>query len=171
MTAVLSSQKTNMKITSEASDAAVLEELGRRVARVRLEKNLTQAQLAERADVAKRTVERLEAGSVAPQLAGFVRICRALDLVERFEHLVPELAANAAAPADFGVQPRRRASRPGPRGQARGAPRGSGAAAAVPKTVRAVEVPRVGNDAPAKAVVAAASERAADVVVVAHHLN
>ena len=160
-----------MKITSETSDAAVLEELGRRLARVRLAKNLTQAQLAEKADVAKRTVERLESGSVAPQLAGFVRICRALDLVERFEHLVPELAANEAAPADFRVQPRRRASRPGARGAARGAPRGRGAAAAAPQMVRAAEVPPVGNEAPAKGAAAAASERAADVVVVAHHLN
>lgn len=160
-----------MKITSEASDAAVLEELGRRLVQVRLEKNLTQAQLAERAEVAKRTVERLEAGRVAPQLAGFVRICRALDLVERFEHLVPEVAANEAAPADFGGQPRRRASKAGARGPARGAPRGSGAAAAGPQTVRAVEAPTVGSEQPAKGVVAAALERAADVVVVAHHLN
>lgn len=159
-----------MKITSEASDGAVLEELGRRLARVRLAKNLTQAQLAEKADVAKRTVERLESGSVAPQLAGFVRICRALDLVERFEQLVPEVVANEGARVDFGVQPRRRASKAGARGPARGAPRGSGAAA-VPRTVRAVEAPTVGNEAPAGGVVAAASERAADVVVVAHHLN
>ena len=167
-----------MKITSEASDGAVLAELGRRLARVRLAKNLTQAQLAEKADVAKRTVERLESGSVAPQLAGFVRICRALDLVERFEQLVPEVAAHEGARVDFGVQPRRRASKAGARGPARGAPRGSGAAAAVPRTVRAVEAPTVGNEAPAEGneapaegVIAAASERAADVVVVAHHLN
>jgi hypothetical protein len=33
------------------------------------------------------------------------------------------------------------------------------------------EAPAVGNEAPAEGVVAAASERAADVVVVAHHLN
>jgi hypothetical protein len=37
--------------------------------------------------------------------------------------------------------------------------------------VRAAEVPPVGNEAPAKGAAAAASERAADVVVVAHHLN
>jgi hypothetical protein len=37
--------------------------------------------------------------------------------------------------------------------------------------VRAVEAPAVGTEQPAKGVVAAALERAADVVVVAHHLN
>ncbi len=79
-----------MKITKQAADQAVLRELGGRLARVRLERNLTQAQLAEQAGVSKRTVERLESGSVATQLSGFLRVCRVLDLVERLELLVPE---------------------------------------------------------------------------------
>ena len=48
-----------MKITKQATDEAVLSELGGRLAQVRLERNLTQAQLAEQAGVSKRTVERL----------------------------------------------------------------------------------------------------------------
>src|SRR5512144_2962471 len=79
-----------MKLTKQATDAAVLGELGSRLAQVRLERNLTQAQLAEQAGVSKRTVERLESGSVATQLSGFIRVCRVLDLVERFDLLVPE---------------------------------------------------------------------------------
>ena len=67
-----------------------MSELGRRLARVRLERNLTQAQLAEQAGVSKSTVERLESGSVATQLSGFIRVCRVLDVIERFEMLVPE---------------------------------------------------------------------------------
>jgi transcriptional regulator with XRE-family HTH domain len=78
-----------MKITKQATDDAVLSELGGRLAQVRLERNLTQAQLAEQAGVSKRTVERLESGSVATQLSGFIRVCRVLDLVERFDLLVP----------------------------------------------------------------------------------
>ena len=78
-----------MKITKQATDEAVLSELGGRLAQVRLERNLTQAQLAEQAGVSKRTVERLESGSVATQLSGFIRVCRVLDLVERFDLLVP----------------------------------------------------------------------------------
>lgn len=79
-----------MKITKEATDAAILSELGGRLAQARLERNLTQAQLAEQAGVSKRTVERLESGSVATQMSGFIRLCRVLNLVERFELLVPE---------------------------------------------------------------------------------
>ena len=79
-----------MKIAKQASDEAILSELGGRLARVRLEQNLTQAQLAEQAGVSKRTVERLESGSVATQLSGFIRVCRVLDLVERFDLLVRE---------------------------------------------------------------------------------
>jgi transcriptional regulator with XRE-family HTH domain len=79
-----------MEITKQDTDEAVLSELGGRLAHVRLERNLTQAQLAEQAGVSKRTVERLESGSVATQLSGFIRVCRVLDLVERFDLLVPE---------------------------------------------------------------------------------
>jgi transcriptional regulator with XRE-family HTH domain len=57
---------------------------------VRLGRNLTQAALAEQAGVSKRTVERLEAGAVATQFSGFVRVCRVLGLLEGFENLVPE---------------------------------------------------------------------------------
>ena len=79
-----------MKIEKQATDEAILSELGRRLAQVRLQRNLTQARLAEQAGVSKRTVERLESGGVATQLSGFIRVCRVLELVERFNLLVPE---------------------------------------------------------------------------------
>jgi transcriptional regulator with XRE-family HTH domain len=79
-----------MKMTKHATDEAVLSELGGRLARLRLDRNLTQAQMAAQAGVSKRTVERLESGSVATQLSGFIRVCRVLDVVERFDALVPE---------------------------------------------------------------------------------
>lgn len=79
-----------MKMGKRATDEAVLGELGARLAKARLERNLTQAQLAAEAGVSKNTVQRLESGSVATQLSGFIRVCRVLDLVERFDLLVPE---------------------------------------------------------------------------------
>jgi transcriptional regulator with XRE-family HTH domain len=78
-----------MKLSNQLTDEAILKELGGRLAGVRLGRNLTQAALAEQAGVSKRTVERLEAGAVATQLSGFVRICRVLGLLEGFENLVP----------------------------------------------------------------------------------
>jgi transcriptional regulator with XRE-family HTH domain len=99
-----------MKITKQATDAVILGELGGRLAKVRLERNLTQAQLATQAGVSKRTVERLEAGAVATQLSGFIRVCRTLDLVERFELLVPEPAPSPVAQLKLGGKQRQRAA-------------------------------------------------------------
>ncbi len=88
--------------------------MGERLAKIRLDRNLTQAQLATQAGVSKRTVERLEAGAVATQLSGFIRVCRVLDLIERFDLLVPEpvpspvaqLKLAAETPARFHRQAR-----------------------------------------------------------------
>lgn len=85
-----------MKISSQAVDATILRELGERLTRVRLERNLTQAALAEQAGVSKRTVERMEAGGPT-QLVNLVRVCRALDLLERFEAMIPEPVVSPVA--------------------------------------------------------------------------
>jgi transcriptional regulator with XRE-family HTH domain len=79
-----------MKIVVWMSDVAVLQELGSRIATLRLQKNLTQATLAEEAGVSKRTVERMEKGETGMQFVAFMRICRVLGLLDRFEELVPK---------------------------------------------------------------------------------
>jgi transcriptional regulator with XRE-family HTH domain len=55
-----------MPIQPLRSDVALLQELGQRIARLRLERNLTQPQLAEQAGISKRTLERLESGGTPP---------------------------------------------------------------------------------------------------------
>lgn len=79
-----------MKITAQLTDEGILRELGARLGSARLGLNLTQAMLADQAGISKRTVERLESGAVATQLSGFLRVCRTLGLLERFESLIPE---------------------------------------------------------------------------------
>jgi transcriptional regulator with XRE-family HTH domain len=79
-----------MPIQRLMSDEDLLHELGHRIARLRLERNLSQAQLAEQAGISKRTLERLEAGAAATQLSLFLRVLRQLDLLERLELLLPE---------------------------------------------------------------------------------
>jgi transcriptional regulator with XRE-family HTH domain len=76
-----------MEISESMADDAILAELGERLARRRLDLQLTQAALAEQAGVAKRTVERIEAGASA-QLTSLVRILRVLDLLSGLEQLV-----------------------------------------------------------------------------------
>lgn len=80
-----------MKITSGLTDDAVLSEVGERVARTRLARNMTQSALAAEAGVSTSTLARLESGAVGTQLSGLVRVCRALGLLGGFDQLVPEL--------------------------------------------------------------------------------
>ena len=77
------------------SDDAILTELGGRLARRRIDLDLTQAALAHEAGVSKRTVERIESGASA-QMVSIIRICRVLDLVSGLDRLVPQ----AGPPAD-----------------------------------------------------------------------
>lgn len=77
-----------MRISGDLSDEAVLLELGERLARRRIALDLTQAQLAERAGIAKRTLERMEAGASA-QLSSLIRVLRAVDLLESLDQLLP----------------------------------------------------------------------------------
>ena len=78
-----------MKISKLLADDAILAELGERLARRRLDLQLTQADAAEQAGIAKRTLERIEAGHSA-QLSSMIRIFRVLDLLPGLESLIPE---------------------------------------------------------------------------------
>lgn len=100
-----------MPIQRLMSDEALLKELGQRLARLRLERNLTQAALAEQAGISKRTLERLESGAAATQLSLFLRVLRQLDLLERLELLIPEPQPSPLALLELRQSARRRASR------------------------------------------------------------
>jgi transcriptional regulator with XRE-family HTH domain len=71
------------------SDTAVLALIGRRIARHRLNRGLTQAALALEAGVSTATLQRLEAGH-AGQTDNFVRVLRALDLLANLDALIPD---------------------------------------------------------------------------------
>jgi len=78
-----------MRITGLLTDDAVLAELGSRIAARRIELQLTQAAVAEQAGIAKRTLERMEAGQTS-QLATLVRVLRVLDAASGLDSLIPE---------------------------------------------------------------------------------
>jgi transcriptional regulator with XRE-family HTH domain len=78
-----------MKITQQLTDDAVLVELGARIAARRLELQLTQAMVAEQAGIAKRTLERMEAGQTS-QLVSLIRVLRVLDAASGLDQLLPE---------------------------------------------------------------------------------
>ena len=99
-----------MRLSKPLSDEAILQELGSRLAVVRLSRNLTQASLAEEAGVSKRTIERLESGEVAARLSGLVRVCRVLGLIDRLDALVPPAAPGPVEQLKLAGRARKRAS-------------------------------------------------------------
>ncbi|MGH8131741.1 MAG: helix-turn-helix domain-containing protein [Steroidobacteraceae bacterium] len=78
-----------MRLTPDLTDAAVLQELGVRLARQRIDAGFTQANLATQAGVSKRTLERVEAGHGA-ELVTLIRLLRVLGLIDGVESLVPD---------------------------------------------------------------------------------
>jgi transcriptional regulator with XRE-family HTH domain len=78
-----------MRISNSLSDDSVLAELGKRIVDRRISLQLTQAELAEQAGISKRTVERVESGASA-QMAGIIRIFRALDVLPGLDLMLPE---------------------------------------------------------------------------------
>jgi transcriptional regulator with XRE-family HTH domain len=109
-----------MKIDMSLSDQVVIGEIGARLAAIRLSRNQTQAQLATDAGVSLRTLARLESGEVATQLSGFVRVCRALDLLGLIDALLPEPAPSPLALVKLHGRSRKRASTAGPTGRQTG---------------------------------------------------
>lgn len=78
-----------MKISHLLTDEAVLAEIGERIAARRIDMQLTQAAVAEQAGIAKRTLERMEAGH-SSQLSSLIRVIRVLDALPGLDGLVPE---------------------------------------------------------------------------------
>ena len=71
------------------SDMAILGEIGRRIRRERLNRNLTQAQLAEEAGIGRRTLQKAEEGNVTT-VETLVALLRGLGLLSQLDCLLPE---------------------------------------------------------------------------------
>lgn len=100
-----------MKISGNMSDRAVLKELGSRIARYRLNKNLTQAILAVQAGVSTPTIQRIEQGN-STQASNLIRILRTLNLLDNLEVLIPEPAISPIQQVKMRGKLRQRASSP-----------------------------------------------------------
>lgn len=99
-----------MRITNLTLDAAAQEELGSRLAQIRLNQNLSQASLAEEAGVTRITVHKIESGGNA-NLKSLLRVMRALGILGNLEAAIPELAPSPLLQAEAIKNQRRRASR------------------------------------------------------------
>lgn len=97
-------------MNNQSTDETALAEIGLRLARFRLNRNLTQSQLAEEAGVSLSTVNRLEAGN-SSQLTNLIRILRALELLDQLDKLVPIEVQSPIQQLKLEGKSRRRASR------------------------------------------------------------
>lgn len=102
---------------SDMSAAALAEGLGERLKLARLNQDLTQAQLAERAGVSRKAVLYAEKGK-AP-LEVFIALLQALNLVSQLDHFLPAQPLSPLQLAKLQGQRRQRAS--GKRKHQRGA--------------------------------------------------
>jgi transcriptional regulator with XRE-family HTH domain len=98
-----------MRISNAGTDSAVLQELGQRLAHTRLERNLTQAQVAHEAGLSALTVLRLERGE-AVKLTSLVRVLRVLGMLEALDRLIPEPTPSPIERVKLQGRQRRRAS-------------------------------------------------------------
>jgi transcriptional regulator with XRE-family HTH domain len=89
------------------TDDAVLAELGRRLARHRVERNWTQADLAAQAGLGQATVQRAERGE-SVQGTSLVKLLRALGLLGGLDVAVPESIALPIAQLERERRPLRR---------------------------------------------------------------
>ncbi len=87
----------------------IVEDLGRRIRARRLDANLTQAYLADKAAVSRRAVVQLEAGG-GSTLHTLASVLKALGLEEELTHLVPAPTVSPMAMLRLARRQRKRAS-------------------------------------------------------------
>lgn len=98
-----------MKIRQTSRTPAVLQELGARIERLRLQRNQTQAELAADAGIGTATLQRLEAGANA-NLATVVQVLRALNHLSDLDSIVADVEVSPFEITPSRKTPRRRAS-------------------------------------------------------------
>ena len=86
-----------------------LEHLSRRLVQHRLNRNLTQVELADAAGISRRTLARLEAGEPT-QLENFLRTLIALGLQDGLERLVPDVPESPIQQLERSGRRRKRAT-------------------------------------------------------------
>lgn len=96
---------------SGLTDHGILQELGQRIARQRLNANVKQAELAYEAGVSRKTLSNLENGH-SVQLESLIRILRALNKLDQLGLLLPTPEVSPIALADLKGKQRQRASSP-----------------------------------------------------------
>jgi len=92
------------------TDQAILREIGRRLQRTRLDKNLSQQEVADAAGLSRTTVSEFERGAPAGVLT-LIQVLRALGELDALAAMLPEPGPSPLQMARLKGKRRRRASR------------------------------------------------------------
>lgn len=87
-----------MKIDDLTPEPTILDELGRRLAQIRKQHGLTQAELADEAGIGIATLRRIEGGQDS-QVESWLKLLKALGLAYAIDALLPENYASPMAEA------------------------------------------------------------------------
>jgi transcriptional regulator with XRE-family HTH domain len=90
------------------TDDAILAEMGARLRRERLDRNLTQSEVARRSGVSEKTIVKVENGHNS-SVSTLIRILRALGMLGRIDALLPEPGLSPIAVARLRGKVRQRA--------------------------------------------------------------
>ncbi|MEN8008533.1 MAG: helix-turn-helix transcriptional regulator [Candidatus Krumholzibacteriota bacterium] len=101
------------------SDKAILQEIGGRLKNRRLNRNLTQQEVADQAGLTRTTVGEFERGASSSMLT-LIRILRVLDSLEELDSFLPDTGPSPLQLARFQGRQRQRASRKKPDGDSGG---------------------------------------------------
>lgn len=94
-----------------ATNQVILEELGRRIKQRRLDRNLSQQEVAVRAGLDRTTIGALEREGRASMLT-LIQVLRAMEALDELEAFLPELGPSPLELARRQGKARQRASRP-----------------------------------------------------------
>lgn len=103
-----------MNIEPYQTDDAVLKGIGHRISQLRLNRNLTQAEVAAEAGVTRPTLVRIEKG-MPTDFVSFLRLLRALNLLDGLDALIPAQSISPVERALSQRESRQRARKPRPK--------------------------------------------------------
>ena len=95
-----------MKIFGTENNEYVMHEIGTRIKELRVTISFSQKELADRAGISQRTVERIENGENV-KIENLLNIMRAMNLLQNFEVLVPDQSIRPTELHDRGKQRKR----------------------------------------------------------------
>lgn len=96
-----------------SSNRRIEEEIGERIQRARLLKNLTQKGLAEKAGLSRGAISKIERGQGAT-LSSLIEIMRVLGILDSFEQIFPSTQLSPLEIVKLEGKKRKRASSPPP---------------------------------------------------------